>query len=119
MGICIGPIKSRNRVFLAPMSGVTDEPFRMTASEQGAGLVVSEMVASEELGNAKLVNTIMLGAIGDYLPFPTAVLRECIVESFRAYKPKIADINARAFDAGREAGHARALSQRLLTEPMG
>jgi len=53
MGICIGPIKSRNRVFLAPMSGVTDEPFRMTASEQGAGLVVSEMVASEELVNAR------------------------------------------------------------------
>ncbi len=35
------------------MSGVTDEPFRMTAHEQGAGLVVSEMVASEELVNAR------------------------------------------------------------------
>lgn len=53
MGIRIGPIETRNRVFLAPMSGVTDEPFRMTASEQGAGLVVSEMVASEELVNAR------------------------------------------------------------------
>ena len=53
MGIRIGPIETRNRVFLAPMSGVTDEPFRMTAHEQGAGLVVSEMVASEELVNAR------------------------------------------------------------------
>ena len=53
MGIEIGPIKTRNRVFLAPMSGVTDEPFRATAFEQGAGLVVSEMVASEELVNAR------------------------------------------------------------------
>ena len=53
MGIDIGPIKTRNRVFLAPMSGVTDEPFRATAFEQGAGLVVSEMVASEELVNAR------------------------------------------------------------------
>ncbi|WP_373504810.1 tRNA dihydrouridine synthase DusB [Aestuariivirga sp.] len=53
MGIKIGPIETRNRVFLAPMSGVTDEPFRMTAHEQGAGLVVSEMVASEELVNAR------------------------------------------------------------------
>jgi nifR3 family TIM-barrel protein len=35
------------------MSGVTDEPFRMTAHEHGAGLVVSEMVASEELVNAR------------------------------------------------------------------
>lgn len=49
MGICIGKIKTRNRVFLAPMSGVTDEPFRMAAQATGAGLVVSEMVASEEL----------------------------------------------------------------------
>jgi tRNA-dihydrouridine synthase B len=53
MGIVIGPVETRNRVFLAPMSGVTDEAFRMTAHEHGAGLVVSEMVASEELVNAR------------------------------------------------------------------
>jgi tRNA-dihydrouridine synthase B len=53
MGVKIGPIETRNRVFLAPMSGVTDEPFRATAHENGAGLVVSEMVASEELANAR------------------------------------------------------------------
>ena len=53
MGIHIGPIETRNRVFLAPMSGVTDEPFRTAAHENGAGLVVSEMVASEELVNAR------------------------------------------------------------------
>jgi nifR3 family TIM-barrel protein len=53
MGIRIGPIETRNRVFLAPMSGVTDEAFRTTAHEHGAGLVVSEMVASEELANAR------------------------------------------------------------------
>ncbi len=49
MGITIGSITTRNRIFLAPMSGVTDEPFRVLANELGAGLVVSEMVASEEL----------------------------------------------------------------------
>ena len=49
MGINIGKVKTRNRVFLAPMSGVTDEPFRLAAHSTGAGLVVSEMVASEEL----------------------------------------------------------------------
>lgn len=49
MGIQIGPLKSVNAVFLAPMSGVTDEPFRRLAHELGAGLVVSEMVASSEL----------------------------------------------------------------------
>ncbi len=49
MSIKIGNIETRNNVFLAPMSGVTDEPFRAIAHDAGAGLVVSEMVASEEL----------------------------------------------------------------------
>lgn len=53
MGIRIGPIETRNRVFLAPMSGVTDAPFRALAHAQGAGLVVTEMVASEELVQAR------------------------------------------------------------------
>ncbi|MDQ5909977.1 MAG: Indolepyruvate oxidoreductase subunit beta [Pseudomonadota bacterium] len=61
---------------------------------------------ADELGNAKLVNTIMLGAISDCLPFPADALKACIVEGFRAYKPKLAEINAQAFDAGRQAGHA-------------
>ncbi|MGZ2501637.1 nifR3 family TIM-barrel protein [Rhizobium beringeri] len=41
----------RNRVVLAPMSGVTDMPFRELAWRFGAGLVVTEMVASRELVN--------------------------------------------------------------------
>jgi nifR3 family TIM-barrel protein len=49
MSILIGPIRTRNRVFLAPMSGVSDAPFRDVAQHYGAGLVVSEMVASEDL----------------------------------------------------------------------
>jgi tRNA-dihydrouridine synthase B len=39
----------RNSVLLAPMSGVTDLPFRQLAYRLGAGLVVTEMVASEDL----------------------------------------------------------------------
>ncbi|WP_077961415.1 tRNA dihydrouridine synthase DusB [Ensifer adhaerens] len=50
----IGPIEIRNRVALAPMSGVTDLPFRRLAWRFGAGFVVTEMVASRELvGNAQ------------------------------------------------------------------
>jgi tRNA-dihydrouridine synthase B len=45
----IGGAKIRNRVFLAPMSGITDDAFRKRAYAHGAGLVVSEMVASGEL----------------------------------------------------------------------
>jgi len=47
--IRIGNIELPNQVFLAPMSGVTDLPFRKTAHDLGAGLVVSEMVASKSL----------------------------------------------------------------------
>jgi nifR3 family TIM-barrel protein len=49
----IGQVEIRNRVFLAPMSGVTDEPFRRRAYAHGAGLVVSEMVASGELARGR------------------------------------------------------------------
>jgi nifR3 family TIM-barrel protein len=45
----IGTVPIRNRVVLAPMSGVTDLPFRQLAFRFGAGLVVTEMVASREL----------------------------------------------------------------------
>ncbi len=45
----VGDIRLRNRVFLAPMSGVSDLPFRKLAWAAGAGMVVSEMVASAEL----------------------------------------------------------------------
>ena len=50
----IGGVKIRNRIFLAPMSGVTDEVFRRRAYAHGAGLVVSEMVASGELAKGRL-----------------------------------------------------------------
>lgn len=45
----IGPVPVRNRAILAPMSGISDLPFRRLAWRYGAGLVVSEMVASREL----------------------------------------------------------------------
>ena len=48
----IGGVAARNAVLLAPMSGVTDLAFRRIATRLGAGLVVSEMVASAELARA-------------------------------------------------------------------
>jgi nifR3 family TIM-barrel protein len=47
--LSIATIAPRNSVFLAPMTGVSDLPFRRIAYALGAGLVVSEMVASAEL----------------------------------------------------------------------
>jgi tRNA-dihydrouridine synthase B len=53
MSMSIGPITLRNPVLLAPMSGVTDAAFRKVAHAHGAGLVVSEMVAGEELARER------------------------------------------------------------------
>ncbi len=44
-----------NRVLLAPMSGVTDAPFRRVAADLGAGLVVSEMTACAALAEGKRI----------------------------------------------------------------
>jgi tRNA-dihydrouridine synthase B len=45
----IGPHVLRNNLFVAPMAGVTDRPFRQLCKKFGAGLAVSEMVASNSL----------------------------------------------------------------------
>ncbi|MGG7603959.1 tRNA dihydrouridine synthase DusB [Massilia sp. BKSP1R2A-1] len=42
----IGPYILRNNVFVAPMAGVTDRPFRQLCKQLGAGYAVSEMAAS-------------------------------------------------------------------------
>ncbi|VEJ08936.1 tRNA dihydrouridine synthase DusB [Actinobacillus delphinicola] len=42
----IGCYQLRNPVFLAPMAGITDQPFRQLCSEFGAGLTFSEMMSS-------------------------------------------------------------------------
>lgn len=53
MTLQIGNIVLENRLFVAPMAGVTDRPFRMLCRELGAGYAVSEMVTSrKELWNS-------------------------------------------------------------------
>ena len=43
----IGNVELKNRVFLAPMAGVTDMPYRVLCKEQGCGLVYTEMVSAK------------------------------------------------------------------------
>ncbi len=45
----IGSITLRNNLVVAPMAGVTDRPFRQLCKKMGAGMAVSEMVASNSL----------------------------------------------------------------------
>jgi nifR3 family TIM-barrel protein len=53
LGIHLGDRLLDPPVFLAPMAGITDRPFRDLVARFGAGLVVSEMVASQEMVQAK------------------------------------------------------------------
>ena len=45
----IGSIELKDRVILAPMSGVTDMPFRRLVKRRGVALVISEMIASQAM----------------------------------------------------------------------
>lgn len=47
--IYIGNIEIKNPVILAPMSGVTDLPFRLIVKQHGVDLVISEMIASQAM----------------------------------------------------------------------
>jgi tRNA-dihydrouridine synthase B len=61
----IGGVQLRNRVFLAPLSGITDRPFRDRAYAHGSGLVVSEMVASGELAKRNEESTRRIAKTGN------------------------------------------------------
>jgi tRNA-dihydrouridine synthase B len=60
----IGDIDIATPVFLAPMSGITDSPLRRLAAELGAGLVVSEMTASDELASGHWMSRLRCEATG-------------------------------------------------------
>src|SRR5260370_4820554 len=60
----VGGITLANRVLLAHMSGVTDAPFRRLAAGLGAGLVVSEMTASDDLVHGRVMSQLRCEATG-------------------------------------------------------
>jgi tRNA-dihydrouridine synthase B len=68
MGIKIGNIGLHDPVILAPMSGVTDLPFRRLVKRRGAGLVVSEMIASEAMVRESRKSLLMAQNAADEQP---------------------------------------------------
>jgi nifR3 family TIM-barrel protein len=60
----IGDLEVANRVLLAPMSGITDVPFRRQVKRLGAGLVVSEMTASDDLVRGRPMTMLRAEATG-------------------------------------------------------
>ncbi|HEV2548887.1 MAG TPA: tRNA dihydrouridine synthase DusB [Stellaceae bacterium] len=68
MSIAIGQLTLTDPVILAPMSGVTDMPFRRLVKQYGAGLVVSEMIASEAMIRETRKSTVMAANAEDEQP---------------------------------------------------
>jgi nifR3 family TIM-barrel protein len=63
----IGDVEIAGRVLVAPMTGVSDLPFRCTASRLGAAYVATEMVACAELARGR-PDVVRRAAVGDGLP---------------------------------------------------
>src|SRR3954463_12185580 len=66
-GLDIGGVKVAGRVWIAPMTGVSDLPFRRAASRLGAAYVATEMVACAELSRGR-PDVVRRAAVGEGLP---------------------------------------------------
>ncbi|MNH93082.1 tRNA-dihydrouridine synthase C [compost metagenome] len=66
-GLQIGDVRIDGQVLMAPMTGITDLPFRVLASRLGAAYVATEMVASAELARGR-PDVVRRAAVGGGLP---------------------------------------------------
>lgn len=94
--------------------GLYEYPADPVAEVRAAGTRVFSFDATaiaRELGEIRLGNTVMLGAISDYLPFPAEVLEQCILKRFARKKPELIELNRQAFAAGRAASAQAATTE--------
>src|SRR3974390_1567793 len=63
----IGSVEVGGRAWIAPMTGVSDLPFRLAASRLGAAYVATEMVACAELARGR-PDVVRRAAVGEGLP---------------------------------------------------
>ena len=66
-GVLVGGVEVAGRVWIAPMTGVSDLPFRRAAARLGAAYVATEMVACAELAKGR-PDVVRRAAVGDGLP---------------------------------------------------
>ena len=85
-----------------------DDPFAEIKRRGYQVHAFDAMAIALELGDMRLGNTVMLGAMSDHLPFPASVLLEAVLKRFRAKKPQMVAVNQKAFEAGRAADQAAA-----------
>lgn len=73
IGVQVGPVRVGGRVWLAPMSGISDLPFRRAAARSGAAYVATEMVAGAELARGRR-DVVRRAAIDAVLPLTVVQL---------------------------------------------
>lgn len=86
--------------------GIFDYPDDPVAQIRKHQCVVYDFDAgkiAQQLGELRLGNTVMLGALADHLPFEASHLRDQMVARFKARKPQLVALNEQAFEAGRQA----------------
>lgn len=95
----IGNVELENNIFLAPMAGVTDLPFRRICKKYGAGLVYSEMVSAKGLHYNDKKTAELMEIASDERPCAIQIFGSDseimgeIVPKVMVYKPEIIDIN--------------------------
>ncbi len=97
MSISIGSVRLDDPVILAPMSGVTDLPFRRLVRRQGVGLVVSEMIASEAMIRATRQSMTMAKSCAEEQPMAVQ-LAGCEPHVMAEAARLNADLGARIID---------------------
>jgi indolepyruvate ferredoxin oxidoreductase beta subunit len=86
--------------------GLYEYPGDPIAEMKSAGVRTMAFDATSialDLGDIRLGNTVMLGAIADHLPFSADVLLNAILQRFARKSEKVQDLNRKAFAAGRAA----------------
>jgi len=86
--------------------GLYEYPDDPVAEIRARGIEVhafDAMAIALELGDMRLGNSVMLGAIAEHLSFPAEVLLDAVLRRFQARKPHMVELNRRAFEAGRNA----------------
>jgi len=76
-----------------------DDPIAQMQSKAEHVIAVEADKIAIELGNPRLVNTILLGVVSNYLPFETALWQDAIK---RRVKERFVEINLKALDRGRQ-----------------
>src|SRR5436190_21051095 len=66
-GLRVGSVEVPGRVWIAPMTGVSDLPFRIAAAALGASYVATEMVACAEFARGR-PDVVRRSAVGEGLP---------------------------------------------------